>query len=983
MRPFRRVVRRLAPVVLSASALALFGPPVADAGAVQSVLYASPGGTGSCASGSPCDFATALAQVAPGQAIDMAAGTYDGLFTLSTAGTSAGSPVMVQGAAGGGTVIDAQTKGTALTVASGVFATISGLTFINGSASAGAGGSCDTNGSSCDGGNAGGAISNDGTLTVSGSTFSSDTAIAGRGGTCGRKSLNCNGGNAGGAISNDGTLVVSGSTFSSDSALADAAIGCDETTCNGGNAGGAFSNDGTLTVSGSTFSSDSASAGSGGSCFTPAICNGGNAGGVVANDGTLSVTGSTFSSDSTAAGAGGTCSGLTICDGGNAGGAVSNDDTLSAVATTFASDTSTSGTAGSCSAQTTTCNPGTSAGDIANEAGATVAADIFADSCSGTFADGGYNVGTKNTCFGFPGASSDLYLLALPSTLGSLADNGGPTQTIEPRSGSVALGWIPNDPALSVTQADGTSYSLCPVAADQRGIPSAPGSACNVGAVQSSFLVSVNGASSATVPSGASATLAASGLPAGAGGTVTFSSASPVATLCSFSAAAASSCTPSASLAGGTYGGVTASFVDTDGSFPNADSANQVSFAVVPAEMTGSTPTSVTLGASPDPAVAGQEVTYSATLSPASATGTVTFSDDGSPIAGCDGVAVTNAVASCDPAYPVLGTHLISASYSGSAADAPSNAQVSEVVDLQPISGVDPIGTAIAVSEAAYPGAGSARAVVLARSDFFSDALAGGPLAAAEGGPLLLSEGADQSQSIDPRTLAEIERVLQPGGTVYVLGGTLALPASIDATLSGLGYRVVREAGADEFATALDIAAALGDPADVFEATGLDFPDALAAVPAAVATHGAILLTDGATQDPETAAYLALHPYDARFAIGGPLAAAGADPGAKAVFGQDAFGTAAAVASYFFPGASLFGVANGGTFTDALAGGVFMASGGRLGPILLVDPAGSPPVPSPVAAYLATLKKATPGYVFGGPLAVPDSVLQAIQAITG
>ncbi len=321
--------------------------------------------------------------------------------------------------------------------------------------------------------------------------------------------------------------------------------------------------------------------------------------------------------------------------------------------------------------------------------------------------------------------------------------------------------------------------------------------------------------------------------------------------------------------------------------------------------------------------------------------------------------------------------------FGGNGAYASSSGQLTEVIDIQAVYGQDPIGTAIAISQAEFASQGSVKAVVLARSDFFSDALAGGPLAVAEGGPLLLTPGADQSASLDPRTLAEIERVLDPQGTVYVLGGDLAVSPNVDATLKGLGYRVVREAGTNEFATAVDVAQALGNPSTIFEATGLDYPDALSAVPAAVGNHGAILLTDGSTQAPETRAYLAAHPYDTRFVIGGPLAAAGADPQAKAIYGQDAYGTSAAVASYFFPGASTYGIATGLTYTDALAGAVFMASGGRLGPVLLVDPAGSPPVSAAVDSYLSSLPKETSGYVFGGPLAVPPQVIAAVQALVG
>ena len=90
------------------------------------------------------------------------------------------------------------------------------------------------------------------------------------------------------------------------------------------------------------------------------------------------------------------------------------------------------------------------------------------------------------------------------------------------------------------------------------------------------------------------------------------------------------------------------------------------------------------------------------------------------------------------------------------------------------------------------------------------------------------------SSALDPGVEVEIERALPVGDTVYVLGGDLALSPDIDATLEGLGYRVVREAGVDEYATAVDIAQQLGNPSTIFEATGLSFYDALSAVPAAI-----------------------------------------------------------------------------------------------------------------------------------------------------
>jgi putative cell wall-binding protein len=343
---------------------------------------------------------------------------------------------------------------------------------------------------------------------------------------------------------------------------------------------------------------------------------------------------------------------------------------------------------------------------------------------------------------------------------------------------------------------------------------------------------------------------------------------------------------------------------------------------------------------------------------------------------------------------PVVGTYPASAFSVRTTADTVAVSPAANVVistasatplPIQ-IFGSDAVGTSIAISQQEFPAVGSAAGVVLARDDFYSDALAGGPLAAAVNGPLLVTAGAGQSASLDPRVQAEIQRVLPAGRAVYILGGDLALSANIDTTLESLGYIVIREAGADEYATAVDIANQLaattwGTPATVFEATGLGFYDALSAVPAAIKEHAAILLTDGAVQAPETAAYLAAHPSDLRYTVGGSLAAGGADPTAFNIAGEDLFNTSAAVASYFFPAPATFGAATAADFPDALGGGVFMATGGRMGPVLLVNP--GTPLPPEITPYLASLPLGTQGYVFGGSLAVGPGVVAALQAAIG
>ena len=82
--------------------------------------------------------------------------------------------------------------------------------------------------------------------------------------------------------------------------------------------------------------------------------------------------------------------------------------------------------------------------------------------------------------------------------------------------------------------------------------------------------------------------------------------------------------------------------------------------------------------------------------------------------------------------------------------------------------------------EELVPTTGSAQAVVLARADLFPDALAGAPLAVAKGGPLELTSLSGPS-FIDPRTVTEIQRVLTPGKTIFVLGGPAAIVDNVSS----------------------------------------------------------------------------------------------------------------------------------------------------------------------------------------------------------
>ncbi len=291
--------------------------------------------------------------------------------------------------------------------------------------------------------------------------------------------------------------------------------------------------------------------------------------------------------------------------------------------------------------------------------------------------------------------------------------------------------------------------------------------------------------------------------------------------------------------------------------------------------------------------------------------------------------------------------------------------------------GQDRIATSLATSANRFA-AGSAGAVVLARSDLFPDGLASAPLAAHVGGPLLLNPVA----ALDSRVKAEIARILPAHGTVYLCGGTGALSAGVESSLTGLGYTVVRLGGANRFETAIAISSAVPGATKVLLATGRDFPDALGAGAAAAASNGIVLLTDGASMPASVSAFLAAHPADEVWGVGGPaVTAAGSliTVGARKLVGASRYETATLLASAFFPTPATVGIVSGVNFPDGLSAGPQTAF--LCGPVILTPTTALPAV---VTTYLQShAATIAGGFVFGGPTVVSNTVLnQAKVAIS-
>lgn len=293
------------------------------------------------------------------------------------------------------------------------------------------------------------------------------------------------------------------------------------------------------------------------------------------------------------------------------------------------------------------------------------------------------------------------------------------------------------------------------------------------------------------------------------------------------------------------------------------------------------------------------------------------------------------------------------------------------------LAGPSRVETAVEVSQDRHA-AGSADVAVLARADAFADALAGAPLAVAVGGPLLLT----QPDSLHPATAAELQRVLDPGGTVVLLGGVAALADEVADAVAALGFAVERAAGPSRVETAVAIAeqveAHAGAPASVLLATGETFPHALVAGAAAPQLDGVLLLTSGAAAHPATQGWLADHPGIVRYAVGAPARAA--HPEAQGVGDDSAAGTAVAVADLLGADPTVVGIASSEVFADALGGGAHIGAAG--GPLLLTGP---DDLADEAAAWLtdhaATVDTA---YVYGGDAAISPAVRAAVaSAIAG
>jgi len=246
-------------------------------------------------------------------------------------------------------------------------------------------------------------------------------------------------------------------------------------------------------------------------------------------------------------------------------------------------------------------------------------------------------------------------------------------------------------------------------------------------------------------------------------------------------------------------------------------------------------------------------------------------------------------------------------------------------VTLPRLAGRDRFDTAVEISQSAYPG-GSDIAYI-ATGYNFPDALAGGPAAMKNDGPILLT----YTDRLPAATAAELKR-LAPS-RVVILGGEEAVEPAVATTIAGLGMDLVRLAGRDRYDTAAMISAMhfSSGVETAYITGGLDFPAAVSGAPFAAANGGPMLLTKPDHLPTSTRDELArLNP--GRIVIFGDETVVGADVANQLVAfsrsgtvermaGTDDAQTAVAISQNWHPGGSSVAyLATNGTFVDALAG---------------------------------------------------------------
>ena len=293
--------------------------------------------------------------------------------------------------------------------------------------------------------------------------------------------------------------------------------------------------------------------------------------------------------------------------------------------------------------------------------------------------------------------------------------------------------------------------------------------------------------------------------------------------------------------------------------------------------------------------------------------------------------------------------------------------------EVSRIAGSSRFATAAKISQANFQ---SADTVVLANGRKEADALAAAPLAAINKAPILLTE----ANILKAEAETEIKRL--GAKNVIIAGGKGSVSADVEAKLVAMGVKVERIAGANRYATSLEIANKVreksGNKGEAILVNGKQSADALAVSSLAVKNMVPIVLAE-ANKLPEDTK-MALNSWDlAKLTVVGGENSVNESVKNQVKAGQSVriagksrYATSVAVARAAYPQAKSLMIANGKIAADALAAGV--TTGNMASPIILVDGR----MASPELKALVNENKVEKLILVGGQTSVSDSVVSSI-----
>lgn len=251
-------------------------------------------------------------------------------------------------------------------------------------------------------------------------------------------------------------------------------------------------------------------------------------------------------------------------------------------------------------------------------------------------------------------------------------------------------------------------------------------------------------------------------------------------------------------------------------------------------------------------------------------------------------------------------------------------------------------------------------AVIVATGKNFADALSGSYLASVKHAPILLTSGKSDNVA---QLHAYIKANLSKGGTVYILGGTGAVPSSVE-TIKNAGYQVTRLSGSSRYETSLKILAEAGiNGSEIIVATGKTFADSLSA---SASGRPILLVKPDTALNADQKAILNSLENAQIYIVGGTGAVSTKIEAELAAYGsvtrlsgKSRYETSVNVAETFFETTDTAVLASGKNFPDGLCGGPLAAA--LNAPLLLTKDEDT----SAAAGYVSA-HNITSGYVLGG-----------------